>query len=214
MPDRTRGYRAFRRSFFVATALAGAASAWPAVAAAAPQSATTCHGWLSKAPTVDEANLLNYRFQCSWGITAYTVLANRQVNDYNTIDDFSTSPSAIDASGNVVANESLSCSSGSLPGNGVNCNAGGGYVLAPNWVEGSVDLTDPFCANAPPGSKPGTVPEPQAVVQLIVTDATGAQDGPFRLPLQSKCPAVKTPKPKPKASKRAKKHPVRRPGGV
>jgi hypothetical protein len=51
-------------------------------------------------------------------------------------------------------------------------------------------------------------------VQLIVTDATGAQDGPFRLPLQSKCPAVKTPKPKPKASKPAKKHPVRRPGGV
>jgi hypothetical protein len=33
---------------------------------------------------------------------------------------------------------------------------------------------------------------PQAFVQLIVTDTTGAQNGPFRLPLKSKCPAVKT----------------------
>jgi hypothetical protein len=91
---------------------------------------------------------------------------------------------------NAVATESFGCA-GTIPGNGVNCNAGaGGYLPAPDSAEGSFDTSDPYCANIPAGSPAGTQPEPTALVELVVTDTTGAEDGPFRLRLHGSCPAV------------------------
>ena len=73
-------------------------------------------------------------------------------------------------------------------------------MASPDWAEGTFDTTEPYCANIPPGSKPGTKPDPAAVVELVVSDSTGAEDGPFRLRLTGKCPAVHA---KPKAQKKA-----------
>jgi len=93
--------------------------------------------------------------------------------------------------------------SGEIPGYGINCNAGaGGSIVSPDWAEGTFDTTEPYCANIPPGSKPGTKPDPAAVVELVVSDTTGAEDGPFRLRLSGKCPAPNA-KPKTKTSKKS-----------
>jgi hypothetical protein len=149
--------------------------------------------------TVDDPNLLQYKFHCDWGITAYTLVVNRTANDDGTLDDFSSTASVFDTSGNAVTTQSFSCA-GQIPGRGVNCNAGGGYMAAPNYAEGTINATEPYCPNVTAGSRAGAKPEPGAVVQLVVTDSTGAQDGPFRLRLRGKCPAVHvtTPKRKPK----------------
>jgi hypothetical protein len=167
--------------------LAGSAGA----AATTPESATSCGGSLTRAkPTTNDSNLLAYKFQCDWGVSAYTLIVNRGLNDDTTVDDFSSSAGVFDTSGNAVATESFGCS-GTIPGNGVNCNAGaGGYLPAPDSAEGSFDTSDPYCANIPAGSPAGTQPEPTALVELVVTDTTGAEDGPFRLRLHGSCPAV------------------------
>jgi hypothetical protein len=183
-----------RRSALVALALAlfGCVLVQSAFAATpTPESATLCGGTLTRAkPTTDDPNLLNYKFNCNGGITAYTLIVLRKANDYNTIDDFDTNPLVVDPTGNPLSTEALSCA-GQIPGNGINCNAGaGGSVASPNWAEGTFDTTEPYCANIPPGSKAGTKPDPAAVVELVVSDTTGAEDGPFRLRLAGKCPAV------------------------
>jgi hypothetical protein len=178
----------------------GCVLAGPAAAAApTPESATNCGGSLTKGKaTVDDPNLVNYKFNCDWGITGYTVIVNRGQNDDGTLDDFASAPSVFDTLGNPVS-VGVICS-GTLPGDGVNCNAGaGGFVAAPDFIEGSFDTTEPYCANIPPGSPAGTQPDPTAVVQLVVSDTTGAEDGPFRLRLKGSCPAVHVVKPKPKA---------------
>jgi hypothetical protein len=172
-------------ALFLVTVLAA-----PTDAAASPQAATNCSGSLTRAPTTDEPNLLNYKFHCDWGITAYTVVINRKLNDFSTIDDFSTTGLIYDTAGKVVPNPSFTCE-GNIPGNGVNCNAGGAYMSAPDYAQGSFDPAYPYCANVPSGSPAGTKPLPQAMVQLVVTDTTGAQDGPFRLSLPRACPAPK-----------------------
>jgi hypothetical protein len=81
---------------------------------------------------------------------------------------------------------------GTQPGDGVNCNtaAANQYVGSMSYSEGSIDTTDPYCKNLPTGGKPGTPAEPQAFVQLVVTDTTGAEDGPFKLFYKGKCPKV------------------------
>ncbi len=88
------------------------------------------------------------------------------------------------------ATESVTCE-GTTPSSGINCNLGAGGVLSAwNFAEGSVDPTEPYCKYLPKGAKPGTPAVPQAIVQLIVTDNTGAQDGPFDLGLAKRCPKV------------------------
>jgi hypothetical protein len=184
----------------LAIAVLGCVLAGPASAAATtPESATNCGGSLTRAtPTTTDPNLLNYSFNCDWGVSAYTLIVNRGLNDDTTLDDFSSSAGVFDPSGNSVPTESFSCS-GTIPGNGVNCNAGvGGYLPAPDSAQGSFDATDPYCANIPAGSPAGTKPEPTALVELVVTDTTGAEDGPFRLRLHGKCPVVHVVKVKPK----------------
>ena len=191
----------------LACALIGCVLAQSAAAATpTPESATLCGGSLKRAkPTADDPNLVSYKFNCNGSITAYTLIVLRKPNDFNTIDDFDTNPLVVDPTGNPLSTVALSCA-GQIPGNGINCNAGaGGSVASPDWAEGTLDTSEPYCANLPPDSKPGTKPDPAAVVELVVSDSTGAEDGPFRLRLDGKCPAVHA-KPKPKPKKAAAEH--------
>ncbi len=189
--------------------------ALPAVANAAavtPESLTTCSGSIApdaSGTAIGEPYLLDYTFQCSTDISAYTVIVNRQAGDDGNLDDYNSSPAVLDSDGVTPnATESITCE-GSTPSDGVNCNAGAGAVLsAGNFAEGSVDLVEPYCKYLPSGAAPGTPAVPRANVQLIVTDYTGAQDGPFDLDRATACPKVAnfvpTPKPKPKAKPKPK----------
>jgi len=178
----------------------------PASAAPAAGPQTLCGGWLKRAATKDEPNLLSYQFHCNWGITAYTLVVNRQPSNFDTIDDFSPTATVVSASPAPVTGVSFTCA-GDIPGDGVSCNTGSAtnYLPAPNYAQGQVDPSDPYCASVPPKSRPGTKPEPQAVVQLIITDTNGAQNGPFRLNLSPGCPAAKKKATASKPSKRSKK---------
>lgn len=167
-----------------------------------PQAAANCYGHLSKAPTTDEPNNLNYKFNCDHRITAYTLIVNRGRSDTETVDDFSTVALVVEPNGDVDPSASFNCE-GTLPGPGMNCNAGGGHMSAWSYAEGSFDTTDPYCKSIPPGSPPGTRALPTALVQLVVTDTSGAQDGPFRLLLDSACPAVPDRVPFPARNSRA-----------
>ena len=176
----------------LASALCGCVIAQSALAATpTPESATLCGGSLKRAkPTPDDPNLLNYKFNCSGTITAYTLIVLRKANDFSTIDDFAASVPVLDPTGNPLSTVSFSCA-GEIPGDGVNCNAGaGGSMASPNWAEGTIDTTEPYCPNLPPGSPAGAKPDPAAVVELVVSDSTGAEDGPFRLRLAGKCPGA------------------------
>ena len=187
----------------LAFAVCGSLLAQSALAAVpTPESATLCGGTLKRAKaTPDDPNLLNYKFNCNGGISAYTLIVLRKPNDFNTIDDFASSVLVVDPTGNPLSTASFSCS-GEIPGYGINCNAGaGGSMASPDWAEGTFDTTDPYCPNIPKAASAGTKPEPGAVVELVVTDSTGAEDGPFRLRLAGKCPAVHA-HAKPKASKK------------
>lgn len=211
MFERKARSRALLRITLLGTTLAvfGGVLVVPASAATAvPESATHCGGNLTPGKaTPDDPNQLAYKFNCDYAISSYTLLVNRSRNDYSTVDDFSSSAGVVDGSGTANSTESFSCS-GSVPGDGVNCNAGGGTMTAPEFAQGTFDTTDPYCASIPPGSRAGTQPDPTAIVQLVVTDATGAEDGPFRLSYNGSCPAVHVVKPKPKAKAKgkAKKH--------
>jgi hypothetical protein len=192
----------------LASALSGCALAQTAVAAVpTPESATLCGGTLKRAkPTADDPNLVNYKFNCNGGITAYTLIMLRKSNDFNTVDDYASSVSVFDPTGNPLSTASFSCS-GQIPGDGINCNAGaGGSMPSPDWAEGSFDATEPYCPNIPAGSPAGTKPDPAAVVELVVSDSTGAEDGPFRLRLAGKCPDVSGKSKTKSAKKTATKH--------
>lgn len=179
----------------------------PASALATPTGLVNCHGSLAKATaTADDANPLSYAFTCDGAIQSYTIVANRQVNDVSTLDDFSPTVSVLDSTQTVPSStQSVSCSA-VLPGNGINCFAVGSssktlaIVSAGQYIESSFDTTDPYCGAAAQtikvkGKKGKTrtkvIPaEPRAVVQLVVTDKTGAEFGPFSLNLKPRCPTV------------------------
>ncbi|HTU86982.1 MAG TPA: hypothetical protein VMF57_15505 [Solirubrobacteraceae bacterium] len=175
----------------LAFAVGGGVLAQSALAAApTPESNTSCGGTVTRAkPTSLDPYLLNYQFSCDWGISAYTILVNRKPSDYTTIDDYNGAPSVFDPVGTPDAKVSVVCS-GTIPGISINCNAGaGGVIPAPGVTEGSLDTTAPLCPYIPKGSPKGTKPQPGAIVELVVSDTTGAEDGPFRLYLTGKCPS-------------------------
>ena len=175
-----------------------------------PNSTTNCGGSLTRAtPTVDDPNLLAYKFNCDYSISSYTLTVSRGLNTYTTVDDFSSGATVTDTSGNPLSDgEAFNCT-GTIPGGGVNCGDAGISAAAQNFVLGTFDTADPYCPSIPAGSPAGTQPTPEAVVQLVATDTTGASDGPFRLVLPGKCPVVHVVpkrKPKPKAKAKARHH--------
>jgi hypothetical protein len=193
----------------VATAFVTALAAGVPLASAAtvtPESLTNCTGGVSldTSPTSDDPNLLDYQFQCDTDITGYSVLINRPGKAFTGIDDFSSTANVFLPTGDQVTTEQFTCS-GTTPGDGINCNAGaGGFGSAGTTISGTVDTVDPFCSSLPAHAKPGTKPEPAAIAQLIVSDNTGAEDGPFKLWMKPLCKPVK-PAPKPAAKKSVKK---------
>jgi len=159
-----------------------------------PVSLTNCTGSLSPDSTgtsIGEPYLTDYRFSCDGNITSYTVVVNRQAGATGNVDDFNGSPVVFKSDGVTPSLTTSVLCSGTTPSDGINCNFGGGGALTASYVAiGSVDLVAPYCKSLPVKAKPGTPAIPQAIVQLIVTDATGAQDGPFDLNLSSRCPRV------------------------
>jgi hypothetical protein len=189
-------------------AVAALSLAFLPASALAAGPATDCGGWLTKGTaTAIDPNPIDYTFQCDWGITAYTIVANRQASDYSTIDDFDPdglayTPSSTGPTTTPVSGIDFDCN-GQIPGNGINCALSSSYLAAPNFVEGWVDTSVPYCAYYPKGS---TREVPQAIVSLIVTDTNGVEDGPFRLNLSPACPVAKAPtKPKPAKKKKTSK---------
>jgi len=187
--------------------------------AALPESATQCAGFLAKdsgGAAAGEPNLLDYTFHCSTPISAYTLLINRVSSDGDNIDDYSPSanvvyptPYPIDPSdaGTVSTSVSVNCG-GEIPSDGINCYGSNGSagtdVPAYDLVEGSVDPTAQYCSYLPKGAKPGTPAVPRAIVEVVVTDDTGAQDGPFELTPNTRCPKVAAVVPTPKKRKKTK----------
>jgi hypothetical protein len=188
--------------------------------AALPESNTQCSGSLAKDPggkAAGEPNLLDYTFSCSNEISAYTLIINRLKSDGDNIDDFSPSanvvyptPYPVDPSnaGTVSNTETVNCG-GAIPSDGINCygtsGSAGTEIGAGYLIEGSVDPTAQYCAYLPKGAKPGTPAVPRAIVEVVVTDSTGAQDGPFELKPTKACrkvPAVVPPRKKSKKSKK------------
>jgi hypothetical protein len=186
-----------------AASVAAAGFVLPAAGDAAtvvPSSFTSCHGSTSADPSggTDEPNLLDYSFSCDSGITSYSVFVNQQRAGGGAVDDFNGSPSVFVTDGvTPSATESVQCE-GVVPSNGINCAtpALGQQITLGYVLQGSIDLVSPYCkhlpttlANGKPAT-PGTLATPTATVSLIVTDYTGAEDGPFRLKLNKACPSV------------------------
>ena len=191
------------------TTVALSCAAFTASAGAAPvtpNSETDCLGSISKgASTPDDPNLIDYSVYCHGDFTAFTLIAHRRVFDFDTIDDFDSDISVLQYDGSPSSAVAVTCAA-TLPGDGLNCNAGaGGVIPAYYQVQGSFDLTDPYCKTLRKGAKPGTPAEPQAYVEYVVTDITGAQDGPFRLSLKGGCPKVPDRVPAPATKKKTKK---------
>jgi hypothetical protein len=205
LPDHKTSWLAARPLGIAFGAAALAGGLLPAAAAATPTILITCSGGLTKAvATIDDTHPLKYAFRCNGDISAYTLVVNRQPNDFSTLDDFSPTATVLDPTNTLVSGtESIGCQ-GIVPGNGVNCfaqsTATPPAITANNWVQGMVDTTDPYCPSIPAGSKPGTAAEPRAVVQLVVSDTSGDEFGPYPLSLTPACP----PAPKPKAATKKK----------
>jgi hypothetical protein len=197
--------RALRRGALLTIGAASVAAGIPAATEAAtpvvPSSFTSCHGSVKSDPTGknnDEPNLLDYSFSCDSGITAYSVFVNQQRAGGGAVDDFEGSPSIFETDGLTPSpTESVTCE-GVIPSNGINCATGayGQQITLGYFVQGTIDLVSPYCkhlpttlANGKP-AKPGALATPTATVSLIVSDYTGAEDGPFRLKLNKACPAV------------------------
>lgn len=175
-----------------------AATGLPARAVAAPvtpSSDTTCWGSLSHDSTgksSGEPNLLDYQFDCNTNIVAYSIVVTRGADQPSTIDDFNPTPLVLQ-DGTPSSTQSFGCSA-TIPGDGINCNIGTGAETSEwNTVQGSFDPTAAYCAYYPPGARKGSRPVARDQVELIVSNNTGAEDGPFPLALARACPAPKAP---------------------
>jgi len=207
-----------RRAALMTVCVGAGACVVPAMSDAAaptPASFTNCSGSLkpdSGAKQAKEPNLLDYSFTCNGGIVAYTVIAYQAGDDNAAIQDYAPAPLVYETDGRTPSpTETVTCE-GAQPSNGINCNTGtylseitGGY-----YVDGTIDLGQAYCKHLPTPAKgkslrAGTPAIQTARVQLIVTDWSGAQDGPFALRPAKACPAVPNVAPKPVAAKRSTK---------
>jgi hypothetical protein len=195
--------RSHRKPLTVAAVLAAALSLGGAGAAGAsgasvpvptPVSLTDCKGSLAhdaSGASIGEPNLTDYRFSCDGSITSYTIVVNRRAGDTGNLDDFNPSPNIFETDGVTPSPTVTALCSGTTPSNGINCNFGAGGALTTGFVAvGAVDLVAPYCKSLPARARPGTLAIPRAIAQVIVTDATGAQDGPFELSPSWRCPRV------------------------
>ena len=209
---------ALRRAGLLGGGVALAMCVVPALAGAAvtPTSATDCAGKISAdsgASAADEPNLLDYTFSCDGGITAYTIIVDQQGDGASggSIDDYNPAPSVLETDGVTPSpTETVTCE-GTTPSDGINCNTGtqGAQLSDGFFADGSVDPIQAYCKHLPTNAngklaKPGTAAVPQAVVQLVVTDYTGAQDGPFNLGPAKACPKVPNVVPTPKVKGKGK----------
>jgi hypothetical protein len=219
VPDPNRVV-ALRRVTVLCAAIALTTVAFTAVAQGAttpptPESLTICGGTVSHDPSgaaAGEPNLLDYKFSCNSDISAYTIIVDQQSDPGGSIDDYNPSPTVFASDGVTPStSESLTCE-GTTPSDGINCNAGAGGVLSVfDFADGSIDPIQTYCKHLPAKARAGTAAVPQAVVQLVVTDSTGAEDGPFNLGPAKRCPKVPNFAPKPSAKhKAAKRHATKR----
>jgi hypothetical protein len=196
------GVGALRRGALLGVLAAAGACAVPAVGSAAvtPTSRTGCHGGLtpdSSGASKGEPNLLDYSFHCNGGITAYSIIVNQWRDPSGSLDDFAASPSVFETDDLTPSpTESVTCE-GIVPSDSINCNTGtlGAQISDGYFVAGTVDPVQPYCKHLPLTSKgqpqkPGFRAVPTAQVWLMVTDYTGAQDGPFALRPAKACPSV------------------------
>lgn len=207
-----------RRAALMTICVGAGACVVPAVSSAAsitPASFTSCWGSLkpdSGAKKAKEPNLLDYSFTCNSGIVAYTVIAYQAGDDNAAIQDYAPAPLVYETDDLTPSpTETITCE-GAQPSNGINCNTGtylseitGGY-----YVDGTIDLGQTYCKHLPTPAKgkalrAGTPAIQTARVQLIVTDWSGAQDGPFALRESRACPAVPNVAPAPAPVAKSKK---------
>ncbi len=202
--------RATRTRAALGVATIAAFALLPAAAQATPTQIVTCRGGLTKAkPTSEDPFLTNYAFHCSGDIQSYSLVVTRTPTDDGTLDDFNTAPTidtdVSDGPGPVSQTETADCTATVTPGDGISCFAQGptsttpAVISAYDWAEGNFDLTAPYCPYR--ATKKAKTVTPGANVELVVTDSTGAEWGPFQLTLPKSCPAVK-PLPKKKSNKK------------
>ena len=209
MIDRTRS-ASLARPLLLSCALAlvgltAATGAGAATTPPTPESLTDCGVTVSHDPSgsaAGEPNLLDYKFRCNGDISAYTIIVDQQGDRGGSIDDYNPSPTVFAADGvTPSASESLTCE-GTTPSDGINCNAGAGGVLSASYfADESIDPIQAYCKHLPAKARAGTPAVAQARVQLVVTDSTGAQDGPFNLGPTKRCPKVPNSVPKRKESR-------------
>jgi hypothetical protein len=203
----------------------------------APSSLTGCSGKLSR--DAQGNNWYDYSFSCTpalpgstatGNIIAFSILATRQNIDGIQFDQnnivANSSPSVYTAAGVALGNETVTCNA-VLPSDGFDCN--GEYVVSNgttstnlgevpsgDLVQDQFQLSEAYCAYLQKKAKVGTPAVPRAVVNLLVTDDGGAQDGPFELTPAFKCakvaavvPAKKAKKTKKTAKAKTGKHAVK-----
>ena len=202
-----------------------------------PSSVTQCSGTIApdaSGPAAGNANPFDYSFSCSsispgatspsgynWlfdgNIYSYSIIVTRRKDDGSNVTYASPTPTILSA-GNADLNADVNCTS-FTPSDGFNCAAPGPNptaatlgtyersIAAGDTVQGGFAMTDPYCAYLPKGAKAGTPAVPQAVVELLVTDDNGAQDGPFELYRSTACKkiALVVPAKKTKAKKASTK---------
>ena len=166
-------------------------------------------------------------------IVSYSIIATRPNIDGLTFDQNNiagNNPPAIYLPGGSPDAETLYCNS-DAPSDGFDCNSeyvvttggssstvdpcyGGttaaaysnyGCIPAGDTVQGSLQLSQPYCSYLPKKAKPGTPAVPRATVDLIVTDDSGAEDGPFELTAAFRCAKVPAVVPEPKTKKKPTK---------
>jgi len=166
--------------------------------------------------------------EATGNIIAYSLDATRQNIDGLSFDQgnvLSNGSPTVYLNGAALSNETVTCNT-DAPSDGFDCTAGAvvsttggatpsstnpctnltaattyanvGCVPAGDSVQGQVQLAAPYCAYIPKGAKAGTPRVPRAIVDLVVTDDSGAQDGPFELTPSFKCAKVAAVAPAPK----------------